>query len=268
MKTMSKKGVLPLAVLIFLFLVGVGGTFSGAFLTGNAIGQHFFPDGVTQNLTADFSNSYVSSILKTPVSTNESYSQFAYYPKQTPDLSISIGLLTVEWSFLGNLDDGVNFSTAMASSARRYFVNTGANFNGPSNNFLVDPLNDTHCNLETDENDTPNGYFCSFVIHIQQTPQTSAGIFNEVDLAATPTNHAREISVVTIEPLDRPAISTTSVGIVDYFFEKVKLVIAIWITILTYIYYLVQIGFPLFLIIGLIYVIKRLYDLFSQRRKH
>ena len=249
----GKRGaeLLSAALTLFLFVTGALPVFTIGDVS-EEIQLRYFPQftGIlcdfpilgggcgTENLTATPENSYISQLFATSLSTNESFSGTVYTPLQTEEINIQVAVFSVEWSTLGNINDGNDFATVMASNSRKFFVNIGGNVVGlNTSQFIVDPVNHTHCVTTTDENETDNGYFCSFPYVIPQTASNRAAAFNAIDVTVTPANHARRITQTTIEPKERPTTLTTTQDIIDYVWGNIKIIIQSWMRLFTYLYY-------------------------------
>lgn len=225
---MNKRGeAVSITLLVLLSLLGL----VGGFVIGDTISE--VDEDFTEGLIATLENSYVPNIIRIPVSTNGSTSGDMYFARQTDELAITVGLVQIEWSVLGNLNDGVNFTTAMASNARKFFLNIG------NSSQIIDPMNNTNCHNSTLLSGFP-GYFCSFSYQIPQTPNEDAA-FNVVQYTITPTNHARNLYLVTIEPRDRPTLLSTTSSISEFYFGVSKTIWVLILDVMTKLYLLFKI---------------------------
>lgn len=228
----NKRGVLPLTAVLFYLGVAILGFGAGVGID-LAFGDQESP--LTEEQIATLQNSFVPQIQEQTVLNGTAYQNRLLVPKPSEELVVSIGLLVVRYDTLANAVAGVNFTTAMSSVNRKYFVN----LNGQS--IVVDPINSSYCVVETD-NSVNVSYTCAFTY---STTNVSApgDVFNEVSMLSSSTNHVRTFDVVTIIPRDIPDVLTTADGVAQFYFEISRTVWTLMVDIFVKLYLLFKIVF-------------------------
>lgn len=221
----NKKGValVGAAGVAFWLLLSTG------LITG-FVGAELFLEALSDDesafTTATFDNAFIPAIQETKVLNGSAWSNRLLFPSGEEEYKSTVGLIMIQYDPLPNDVAFINFTDAMASPNRKYFLNINGNTS------VVDPVNDSRCVV----NEAERRYTCVEQFTVDYNNLAPGGYFAEVDVLTSSTNHIRTIDTVFISP--RSVFeSTTAQEVANYFFNETKYVVGIWRTILTGIFY-------------------------------
>lgn len=248
----NKKGMLIGGLLSLIFLASfiAGSLLSTDDTTTTGSG------GVDAATIATFQNSIIANIHEDIILNGTSWSVRELYPPPTEDLETSIGVLVLWFDKIQNDVHFINFTDIQNSSVgnRSFFVN----ING--NSTPVDPLNNTACFEYVDT--IGEGYACAFVFKTLNVT-ASGGIFREVTLFVSATNHVRTVDVVYIIP--KRAASTTTDIIVTFIFTHIQTLIFIIMDFIKIYAYIIKTVLILSLLGIIIFGLRLLYRWIAGR---
>ncbi len=253
----GKQGIVLANLLFWAAFLGIGGILTAPVIggisdTGLVIASYFSSSdsegAFNDEQLATFQNSFLAGIQEVAHPNGTTYVMRHLYPLASEDVDLSIGLLLISYDSLSNAVGFINFTDIQTGGVnnRSFFVTIN------SNSTAVDPLNHTNCLVLLAEEE----YICSFPFRVDEK-LAPGGIFNEVDILSSRTNHHRQFDTIYIAPKSRA--TTTGDSIILFYFDQSKILASLGSDILIATYYFLIVGLAVGGILLLFITLKEVF---------